>query len=171
PEQPVARDQVRSYNEYRLRSRAVHPDPGSSVGDVVYLKLVRRFFRATLVPNEAETRRRRSELMGSVDPSKYVVRQGDRLASAGEIISGPAHEKLQALHNELARRGAATSASLGGVVGPMLRDALLLGVFWVLVVFYRRETYREQRPAAIVALLSAARRLVLAPVPQHPPVR
>ncbi len=171
-EQPVARDQVLSYNDYLLRSRGVHPDPGSSVGDVVYLKLVRRFFRATLVPNEAETRRRRSELMGSVDPSKYVVRQGDRLASAGEIISGPAHEKLQALHNELVRRGAATSASLGGVVGPMLRDALILGVFWVLMVFYRRETYREQRQVAIVALLFAATLLGAAAVahtrPGHP---
>jgi len=171
-EQPVARDQVLSYNDYLLRSRGVHPDPGSSVGDVVYLKLVRRFFRATLVPNEAETRRRRSELMGSVDPSKYVVRQGDRLASAGEIISGPAHEKLLALHNELVRRGAATSTSLGGVVGPMLRDALILGVFWVLMVFYRRETYREQRQVAIVALLFAATLLGAAAVahtrPGHP---
>ena len=171
-EQPVSRDQVLSYNDYLLRSRAVHPDPGSSVGDVVYLKLVRRFFRPTLVPNEAETRRRRSELMGSIDPSKYVVRQGDRLVLAGEIISGPAHEKLQALHNELVRRGAATSTSFGGVVGPILRDAMILGVFWVLLVFYRRETYREQREVALVALLFAATLLGAAAVahtrPGHP---
>jgi cyclic-di-AMP phosphodiesterase PgpH len=170
-ELPVARDQVPSYNDYLLRSRAVHPDPGSSVGDVVYLKLVRRFFRPTLVLDEAETRRRRSELMGSVDPSKYVVRQGERLASAGEIISAAAHEKLQALHTELVRRGAATSTSFGGVVGPMLRDAMILSVFWVLMLFYRRETYRDQRQVALVALLFAATLLGAAGVAHTRPDR
>ncbi|OLC08347.1 MAG: hypothetical protein AUH42_01760 [Gemmatimonadetes bacterium 13_1_40CM_70_11] len=155
-ELPVARDQVLTYNQYLLRSRALHPDPGSSVGDVVYLKLVRRFFRPTLTRNEAETTRRRTELMGSVEPSKYVVRQGERIVAAREIVSGPAYEKLVALHNELARRGAATSRSVGGVLGPILRDALILGVFWVLMLFYRRETYRDQRQVALVGLLFAA---------------
>src|SRR5207302_7786601 len=81
-EQPVARDQVLTFNQYLVRSRALHPDPGSSVGDVAYLKLVRHFFRPTLVRNDTETERRRSELMGSVEPSKYVVRQGERMVSA-----------------------------------------------------------------------------------------
>jgi cyclic-di-AMP phosphodiesterase PgpH len=155
-ELPVARDQVLTFNQYLLRSKAVHPDPGSSVGDVIYLKLVRHFFRPTLVLNEAETQRRRTELMGSVEPSKYVVRQGERIVSAREVVSAPAYEKLVALHNELVRRGAATSRSIGGVVGPILRTALILCVFWVLMLFYRRETYREQRQVTLVALLFAA---------------
>ncbi|OLC05800.1 MAG: hypothetical protein DMD41_08980 [Gemmatimonadetes bacterium] len=151
----VGRDQVLTYNQYLQRSRVLHPDPGSSVGDVVYLKLVRRFFRPTLTRNEAETARRRTELIGSVEPSKYVVRQGERIVAAREIVSGPAYEKLVALHNELARRGAATSRSVGGVVGPIFRDALILGVFWVLMLFYRRETYGDQRQVALVGLLFA----------------
>src|SRR5260370_39816611 len=89
--------------------------------------------------------RRRTELIGSVEPSKYVVRQGERIMAAREIVSGPAFEKLVALRNELARRGAATSASIGGVLRPILRDALILAVFWVLMLFYRRETYSDQR--------------------------
>ncbi len=155
-EVPIAREQVLTYNLYLVRSRALHPDPGSSVGDVVYLKLVRRFFRPTLTRNEAETARRRTELIGSVEPSKYVVRQGERIVAAREIVSGPAFEKLVALRNELARRGAATSASIGGVLGPILRDALILAVFWVLMLFYRRETYSDQRQVALVGLLFAA---------------
>jgi putative nucleotidyltransferase with HDIG domain len=155
-ESPVGRDQVLTFNQYLLRARSLHPDPGSSVGDVVYLKLVRRFFRPTLVRNEAETARRRTELIGSVEPSKYVVRQGERLISAREIVSNAAHEKLLALHSELVRRGAATSHSIGGVLGPILRDGMILSIFWVLLLLYRRETYREQRQVALVALLFAA---------------
>ena len=155
-ETPIARDQVQTYNQYLLHSRELHPDPGSSVGDVVYLKLVRRFFRPTLQRNEVETARRRTELMGSVEPSKYVIRQGERVISAREIVTGPAYEKLTALHAELVHRGAATSRSVSGILGPILRDALVLSVFWVLLLFYRRETYREQRQVALVALLFAA---------------
>jgi cyclic-di-AMP phosphodiesterase PgpH len=169
-EQSVAREQVLSYAQYLARARQVHPDKSSSVGDAVYLRLANHFFRATLVPNELETERRRDELRRSVDPSKYIVRAGDRIVGH-EVVTTEAHEKLVALHNELVRRGAATSHSFGGVVGPLLRDALVLGIFWVLMLFYRRETYRDPRQVALIAglfglvLVQAA--AVARFIPQH----
>jgi hypothetical protein len=104
-EAPLAREQVITFNGYLQQAQAMHPDPGSSVGDVVYLKLVRRFFRPTLARNDLETARRRSELAASVDRSKYVVRQGDVIVEAREIVTGPVQEKVAALHAELVRRG------------------------------------------------------------------
>src|SRR3989454_11558622 len=49
----------------------------------------------------------------------------------------------------------ATSHSLGGALGPMLRDSLILAIFWVLMVFYRRETYAELRQVALIVGLFA----------------
>ncbi|MGH7539026.1 MAG: hypothetical protein ACREMF_10340, partial [Gemmatimonadales bacterium] len=152
---PLARDQVLTFNAYVQRALAVHPDPGSSVGDVVYLKLVRWCFRPTLVRNDVETARRRSELAAGVDKSKYAVRQGDVIVEANEIVTGPAEEKLTALHAELVRRGAATSRSPGGIIGPFLRNFLILSIFWVLMLFYRRETYGHLRQVGTVAALFA----------------
>ncbi|HEX4574434.1 MAG TPA: HDIG domain-containing protein [Gemmatimonadales bacterium] len=149
-EQSVPRDQVLSYTQYLARARTVHPDKGSSVGDAVYLRLASHFFRATLVPNTLETERRKDELRRSVDPSKYIVRAGDRIVSAHEVVTNEAHEKLVALHGDLVRRGAATSRSAGGVFGPVLRDSLILAIFWVLLEFYRRETYRERRQVGLI---------------------
>src|SRR6266704_2394528 len=154
-EQSVPRDQVLSYAQYLARARQVHPDKSSSVGDAVYLRLASHFFRPTLVPNTVETERRRDELRRSVDPSKYIVRAGDRIVSAHEVVTNEVHEKLVALHNDLVRRGAATSRSLGGALGPMLRDSLILAIFWVLMVFYRRETYAELRQVALIVGLFA----------------
>jgi len=154
-EQSVPRDQVLSYAQYLARARQVHPDKSSSVGDAVYLRLASHFFRPTLVPNTVETERRRDELRRSVDPSKYIVRAGDRIVSAHEVVTNEVHEKLVALHNDLVRRGAATSHSLGGALGPMLRDSLILAIFWVLMVFYRRETYAELRQVALIVGLFA----------------
>src|SRR2546427_9093575 len=84
------------------------------------------------------------------------------------------HENLAALHNALVRRGAAPSGSVGGVFGPLLRDSLVLGIFWVLMVFYRRETYSEQRQVILIGSLFGLVLLQAAAVarfaPQHPEI-
>ncbi|MEX2155837.1 MAG: HDIG domain-containing metalloprotein [Gemmatimonadales bacterium] len=173
-ESSVARDQVLTFAQYLNRAKQLHPDAGSSVGDVLYLKLVRQFFRPTLIPKQLETERRRNELRGSVDPSKYIVRAGDRIVGAHEVVTNEAHERLVALHQELLRRGAATTSSIRGVLGPLLRDMLILSIFWVLLVFYRRETYRELRQVALIgslfAVVLAQAGLVARFYPAHPEV-
>ena len=168
----LARAQVLSFPQYLTRAKANQPDKGTPVADPLYIKLAGRFFRPTLVPNAAETERRRDELRRSVNPSKYTVRAGDVIVAAHEVVTSEAHERLQALHQELLRRGAATSRSLSGLVGVVLRDSLIIGLFWVLMLFYRRETYAQQRQVAFVgvlfmlAILGAA--AVARSAPQHP---
>jgi len=173
-ETSVSRDQVLSYAQYLARARLVHPDKGSSIADAAYRRLAAHFYRPTLVLNSLETERRRDELRRSVDPSKYIVRAGDRIVGAHEVVTNEAHEKLVALHNDLVRRGAATSRSVGGVFGPLLRDSLVLGIFWVLLVFYRRETYREWRQVTLMGCLFGLVLLQAAAVarfwPQHPEI-
>jgi hypothetical protein len=171
-ETAVPRDQVQSYAQYLTRVRDTHPDKGSVAGDAVYVRLAGHFFRATLVPNAVATERRRDELRRSVDQTKYVVRAGERIVGAHEVVTSEARERLVALQQELLRRGAATSRSARGVLGPLLRDSMVIGIFWVLLLFYRRETYREQRQVALAACLLAASILGAAAIarwaPQHP---
>lgn len=173
-ESSVQRDQVLTFAQYLSRAKQLHPDAGSSVGDVLYLKLVRQFFRPTLIPKQLETERRRNELRGSVDPSKYIVRAGDRIVAPHEVVTNEAHERLVALHQELLRRGAATTYSIRGVIGPLLRDTLLLSIFWVLLLFYRRETYRELRQVALIgglfALVLTQAGIVARLYPTHPEI-
>jgi hypothetical protein len=168
----VPREAVASYAEYLAAARALHPDRGSSAGDAAYLKLVGHFFRPTLALNRVESERRRDELRRSVDRSKYLVRGGDRIVAAHEVVTTDQHEQVVALHDELLRRGAATSRSMGGVVGPLLRDLLLVSIFWVLLLFYRRETYTNLRQVGVIAALFAIVILGAAAVaraqPAHP---
>ncbi len=154
-ETPVPRAQVLTFGGVLQSAQALHPDPGSRTGDMVFLKLVRRLFRPTLVRNDLETARRRSELAAGVERSKYAVRQGDVLVTVGQIVTGPTEERLAALHAELVRRGAATSGTVGGKVGSLLRNLLILSVFWVLMFFYRRETYTRLRQVGTVSGLFA----------------
>lgn len=168
----IPRKQVVTYQRYLAQAKALHPDPGTSVGDAVYLKLVNRFFRATLVLDRELTERRRAELRGSVDPRKHFVSAGELIVANGSVVTSDAHERLLALHQELLRRGAATSLSLRGVAGPLLRDILVLSVFWVLLLFYRRETYRDLHQMALIGSLFAVTIIgaaaVARTVPEHP---
>jgi len=173
-ESSVQRDQLLTFAQYLNRAKQLHPDAGSSIGDVLYLKLVRQFFRPTLIPKPLETERRRNELRGSVDPSKYIVRAGDRIVAPHEIVTNEAHERLATLHQELLRRGAATTYSIRGVVGPLLRDTLVLSIFWVLLLFYRSETYRDMRQVSLIgglfALVLIQSGIVARSYPLHPEI-
>lgn len=168
----VLRTQVLTFPQYLTRAKAGQPDKGTPAAEPLYIKLAGRFFRPTLVPNGAETERRRDELRRSVNPSKYTVRAGDVIVAAHEVVTSEAHERLGALHQELLRRGAATSRSLSGLIGVVLRDSLIIGLFWVLMLFYRRETYTNPRQVAFVGVLFALAILggaaVARSAPQHP---
>jgi len=102
------------------------------------------------------------------------VRAGDRIVGAHEVVTNEAHERLLTLHQELLRRGAATTYSIRGVIGPLLRDSLIIVIFWVLLVFYRRETYRDLRQVALIgglfAVLLTQAGLVARFYPAHPEV-
>ena len=168
----VPRDQVITYQHYLNQARLLHPDANSSAGDAAYLKLATRFFRATLVLDRELTERRRAELRGSVDSRKHFVSAGEVILVAGTVVTSDAHERLLALHQELLRRGAATSLSIPGVLGPILRDALILCAFWALLLFYRRETYRDLRQMALIGALFGltivGAAVVARTAPQHP---
>src|SRR5262249_43758404 len=97
------------------------------------------------------------------------VRQGDVVIRAGEVVTGPAEEKLKALHAELVRRGAATSRSIGGVIGPLIRHTFILPVFWVVMLFYRPGTYVKGRQVLTVVPLFASAILAAAAVAHTTP--
>ena len=168
----VPRDRLLSFGSYLAIARQLEPDPGSAASDALFIRLASHFFRPTLVPNLVETEHRRDELRRGVDPTKAVVRSGERILGAHEVVTSEAHERLVALQQELLRRGAATNRSVSGVLGPILRDSLVFGIFWVLLFFYRRETYRDHRQVALAACLFAAAILGAAAIarwaPEHP---
>ena len=50
---------------------------------------------------------------------------------------------------------ASAVGAVGGFVGAVLRDALVLAIFWVLLLFYRRESYQDPRQVGVIGALFA----------------
>lgn len=176
-ERVVPRDSILGYVAFLDRRSREHPAPNSSVGDQVFVKLINAFFQPSLVPNTAETQALRTELRASVDTVKDLVRANERIVNAHEVVSPEAHARLLALRAELLRRGGYGAANVPGMVGQIFTNAMVLAVFWLLLMLYRRETYSDLRQmltlAALFALViagAAVNRIVIAGGPELIPL-
>jgi hypothetical protein len=175
-ERVVPRDSVLGFGSFLDRRSREHPAPNSSVGDQLYLKLINAVFLPTLIPRAAETESLRSELRASVDSIKDVVRANERIVNAHDVVTVEAHARLVALRSELVRRGRGT-ADVPGMAGQVLTNAIVLSMFWLLLLLYRRETYSDLRQMVALSGLfltviggAAINRVVIAEGPELIPV-
>lgn len=153
-ERVVARDAVPDNQRFlEARSRR-HPAPNSTIGDQIYVKLLNLLFRPSLVPNRAETDSLRLALRQSVDSVKDRVRANELIVGAHQVVTDEAHARLVALRTQMVERGIG-GRSLGSTVGQFLTGALVLSVFWLLLLLYRRESYANLRHIGVFTLIFA----------------
>ncbi len=151
-ERVIPRDSIRTFADLMEEAEAA----GIVLEDVAGQRLLRRmvgaFYHPTVVLDVPLTTARREQLRASVDPVRYNVRAGDGLVLAGEPVTEEARAKLAALYEELHRRGA-DRFWIRGAAGALLYSIIVLGSFWLLMFFYRRETYNEARQMAFFGAL------------------
>jgi putative nucleotidyltransferase with HDIG domain len=161
-ERLVPRDSILSFADLMEQAEAAGINLPTAVGQRTLRRLVGAFYHPTVVLDPLVTAARRQQLRGSVDPIKYSVRTGERIVRAGEPIGEEAHAKLVTLLEEHRRRGTGGLA-VRSAAGALLFNALILSGFWLLILFYRRESYAHLREMvffgalfAVVVLLTAA---------------
>jgi putative nucleotidyltransferase with HDIG domain len=153
-EHVTPRDAVLGYQQFLERRRDYDPSPRVAGADPMFLKLLNATFRPTLVPNVAETEQQRAELRASVDSVKDRARQNELIVGEHELVTPEAHERLTALRAEIVRRGG-TERSIASAVGQILNNAMVLSIFWLLLLLYRRESYSNLRHVLLFATLFA----------------
>ncbi|MDH4349655.1 MAG: HDIG domain-containing protein [Gemmatimonadota bacterium] len=125
-----------------------HPAPNSTIGDQIYLQVLILVFRPTLVFDRAETDSLRRDIRANVDTVRDQVRTNELIVGAHQVVTTDAHDRLDALRAELIARGGG-GRSLRAVVGQFLTAGLVLSVFWLLLLLYRRESYVNLRHIAV----------------------
>lgn len=85
-ERRMTSDSIATFNMLMSRARLIHPDPGSTVGDAVYMRLLASFFHPTIVADRATTELRREEVRRSVATAKYDVQAGEKIIGANEVV-------------------------------------------------------------------------------------
>jgi cyclic-di-AMP phosphodiesterase PgpH len=169
-ERVVARDSILTFADLMEQAEAAGIVVEDPVGQRTLRRLVGAFYHPTIVPDPTLTSARREQLRASVDPVRYGVRAGERILAEGQPATEEARAKLIALHEELDRRGSAGFWT-AGAVGGLLYNAIVLSVFWLLMLFYRRETYVERREMWFFGALFTLVVLITAGTTQLLPIR
>jgi putative nucleotidyltransferase with HDIG domain len=156
-------DSLLAFSELISRARLINPDPSSEVGTSVYLKLITTFFRPTIALDRTATERRRDDVRRLVPSTKYVVRAGEKIVGAHEVVGREEHEKLRALQQTINDRRGAPPA-FRRAVGAIIFDFAILILLGVTLSFFRPKLYANWRSvvvvAALVAIIVAAAALV-----------
>ncbi len=150
----VVRDSVYDYERFMQALQRVSPDPNSQVGNQLLRVIMQRLFRATLVLNATETDSLRAEARADVSPVLYTVRQNERIVDANEVVTEVVHARLTALRNAQIVEGI-TETDLLGTLGKILTNALVLTLFWVLLMLFLPGTYASFRQMSVISLLFA----------------
>lgn len=129
-------------------------DAAAGAAELQRLLLI-RYFQPTLVQNRAETEAARGRARAAVDPVKASVLRGEKIVGAHEQIGTVEEERLQAYQTALAARGVRLTGEPTSrrTVGSVLYNALVLGIFGVLLWLYRRPMYESARALVVFALL------------------
>lgn len=152
-ERVARRDTVFTYARLLDSRLNLHPDPNSSIGDQLYVKFLNGLFQPTLAPNRSATDQVRRELRASVDSVKDRVQAQERIIDANEVVTPDVRDRLLGLKEELVRQGGRREGNVRGMAGQILTNAAVLAVFWLLLMFYRRDTYDNLRHIGVLALL------------------
>ena len=153
-ERRVDSDSVATFNMLVSRARLIHPDPGSAVGDSLYMRLLATFFHPTIVPDHTATEVRREEVRRSIPAAKYEVLAGEKIIGANEVVGREQNEKLRALHDAVDKyRG--SQRGVRRVVGSVLFDFLLIALLGLTLLIFRPIVYDTFRWVLMVAIASA----------------
>ncbi len=153
-ERIVPRDSILTFADLMEQAEAAGTNLPTAVGQRTLRRLVGAFYHPTIVLDPFVTTARREQLRGSVDPVRYSVRTGERILRAGEPVTDEARAKLISLREEHRRRGTGGLA-IRSAAGALLYNAIILSAFWLLIVFYKRESYAQLREMAFFAALFA----------------
>ena len=163
-------DSVLTLGTLLKRSRALQPDPNSSVADGLYLKLLSGLLHPTILPDAAATEQRRDDLRKSVDLNRYAVRAGEKIVGEHEVVGRAEFDKMHAMRD-------AMQSTVGGerafrrVLGGVAYNALVLAIFGIAILVFRPALYRSMRALALFAAVFLLVLVVAAVGAQWQPVR
>ncbi len=153
----MSRDSILTQADLFNRASAYLPSQApTELSELQRLVLI-RFFTPTLRLNAEATEEARQRARNAVPTIKGEVMNGERIIGAHEQVRDAELERLRAYRDYLASLGQ-LGGGMGGLraIGGFLFDLLLLGVFGLLLYFFRPPVYEDLRQVLSIAALIAA---------------
>lgn len=153
--QLVPRDQVVTAPAFWEQASAYLPDSRrAALAELQRLVLI-RFFEPSLRYAADATESERARASQAVATTKGEVRQGERIIEAHEQVREADLERLRSYRDELAQLGRLESGPTAAprAIGALLYNLIVLGIFGLLLFFFRQEVYSGFRNVLLVSFL------------------
>jgi putative nucleotidyltransferase with HDIG domain len=153
----LAREEIRTGGAFWEAADALLPRSASpDLAGLLRLVLI-HFTEYSYVLNREATDSARLELSATVSPTKANILEGEAIVRANQQIGLAELERLNAYQRALISSGLSESATAAGpFLGSTVLNLLLLGLFGLLVFFFRREVYLNFTWLALHVILVVA---------------
>lgn len=165
----VPRDSLLIAREFFNEAATLLP-PGVSTQEEELLRLVLiQFLVPTYVLDATATEEDRENARRAVSTTKATILQGEAIVRANQAVGAVEVERLTAYQDQLRSRGTPSDPGprVGPMVGSIILNVLLLGIYGLLLFFYRPEVYGDFRWILLQGSLVAAYFAVAGLVARH----
>ena len=113
---------------------------------------INRYIKENIVYDASTSEKARNEFIQQVSPSTGMIQTGERIISEGEIVSHTTYQILSSLKKVTEERSGDTGSKAWMIVGQVIMSLLMYGSFYLYLLFFRPQEYRN-RPHVIFMLL------------------
>lgn len=114
---------------------------------------VNNYLQENIVYDASTSEKAKSEFIQQVSPTLGMVQKGERIIGEGEIIDHNIYNILSSLKKTTEDRTGETGRSNLTVLGEFLLIALLMGSFYMFLLFFRIEEYRNRKHVTFMVLV------------------
>ena len=114
---------------------------------------INKYIRENIVFDASTTEKARNEFIQQVSPSRGMVQAGQRIIDRGEIVSPQVYEVLNSLKRVTDERSGRTGNRVWQIVGQSLMVLIMMGSFYLYLLFFRPHEYRNRQHVLFMLLL------------------
>ncbi len=154
-ERMVARDSLLTPDRFFSLATEYLPPDATGMPELQRLILI-RFFQPSLKYDAEQTEAARQRARDAVDPVRATVLKGEKIVGAHEQIGSLEQARLEAYQAELTRRGLLdrnNQRTAGRAIGGVLFNVLVVGLFGLLLAFFRPRLYQDLRALLLFTFL------------------
>lgn len=111
------------------------------------------YIRENIIFDAATSEKAENEFIQQIDISRGMVQQGQRIIDQGEIVDDHTYNILSSLKRVTEERSGGAGKSSGIIVGQLMLILLMFGSFYMYLLFFRPNEYRNRKHVVFMVLL------------------
>ena len=155
PERIIDPDSLWDNTEFFNRSRFHIPTTAPNGYEQLQRLILVHFMAPTIRPDWEATNQARDRARAAVPTIRAEIKQGQRVVPAREPVTEADVERFRAYRQALETEGLGGEGRRGlRTLGGFLYNLVVLGLFGVLVYFFRQDVYQNLRHVAVITFLT-----------------